>query len=154
MAFGQPQFSGDDSKSEFNEAWLKVGRINKLQDTMNMMWLNPLELNENIKKYHYQIYISCCDGILQECLPRVNESKAEDIDDYRRALKITLQKYPVNYPVKNQGNNGEAVMKVNLKNWNIIEEMIFKYGKKVRMLIKDAGYDTKSASGLDDDDFG
>jgi hypothetical protein len=138
--------------SKFNEAFLKMSRINKLQDTINLCSINPLLYNHELNVFNYQIMISCCNGLLKECYGKMKDEEKKDAIEMKDAIEKMMKKYPVHENIKDI-KTGEYNIKYNEQRWRILNDWIFKYDLLVRDLISKTGYDSPNKSDFDDDDF-
>ena len=66
MAFNYPNANEtwEGSSSKINEAWLKMQRLHKMQDYLNMAGMNLLATNLDLGIYNYQVKINSCNALL------------------------------------------------------------------------------------------
>jgi len=138
----------DGFKSKFNEAFLKMHRFHKLQDSINLSSMNPLEMNMNLGVYNYQIIIQAINGLLKECWSKLNNEDKTNAVELKEMVENLLRKKPVHEFPKNQSSNS-PIVKINKHNWELLERWIFKYETHVRGLIGKAGYDSPNADEFD-----
>ena len=137
--------------SKFNEAYLKMHRIHKLQDTINLASLNPLLMHNELKVFNYQIIIRCCNSLVGECWAKLKDEHKKDALSFKKAIETSLRKYPIHEEVINQNNN-QTQMKFNEDNYDIINEWIENYKLKVKELLGIAEYDSPNRDIWDEDD--
>lgn len=151
MAF-QDNFAGTDDldlkTSKFNEAYLKMIRIHKLQDTIIQCSFNPLLLNEKQQCYNYEIIIRCCGHIISEVWGKLTEEERKESMKIKNDIDEFLTKYPVHLKVNNQTNNKQNT-RVEMTRWKILDKSLYDYNLYVRNLLSRTGYDSPNA----EDDF-
>lgn len=150
MAWQPPQEEDEGKFSKFNEAWLKMKRIDKLQDTINGCIINPTEFNLQYNCFNYEIVLRCCSSIIAECWAKLNEETRTDALKFKRAVETSIRKYPVHNQTKDI-NNGKTMLKYDSKVWEIMSEWLFKYNLKCRDYLGQSGYDSPD---MDYDDDG
>jgi hypothetical protein len=123
--------------SEVNEAFLKMERINKVQDACNLANLNPLSLNLELGIYNYQVIINGNNALLLEAWGQLNETKRKEGVNLKNSIEFFLKNYPI---IENVIDNskGKSNEKINLDNWNILEKWIFIYQAKIKELLTEA----------------
>lgn len=149
--YEQPEDS-DRFTSKFNEAFLKMHRIHKLQDSINLASLNPLQLNPQLFVFNYEIIIRACDGILKECWAKMTPEERTDAVQLKEAIELKLESNPIHFNMQNKTNNKEQI-KLNLNNWNVLKKWIFKYEVKTRELLGKTGYDSPDKDSWDEDEL-
>lgn len=143
---------GERMQSKFSEAWLKMARLDKLQDTINGCWISPLDYNEKLGNYNYMIIIACDDGLLKEIYGKLTDEEKKNIDDLRNAIRAMIKKYPIHEPIRDMTTN-KRDFKINQKVWLVFADWLDKYDKEIRVLIDKTGYGTANKEMYDDDDF-
>lgn len=151
MAWKEPK-EDEGHFSKFNEAWLKMKRIDKLQDTINLCIINPTEFNLQYNCFNYQVVLTCCASIIAECWGKLSEEKREDALNFKLAIEKTIKKYPIHNQVKDS-SNGKMVLKYNDEVWDVMSKWLFNYNLKCRDYLAGAGYDSPDTDSFDDDDF-
>lgn len=142
----------EDSKSQFNEAFLKMYRINKLQDAINNSNISPLAWNVNLNVYNYQILFSSLNGLLMEAWSKLNPKEKEDAGNMKSAIESAMKKYPI-YETRKNVAIGKTETKLNKRNWETISKWLFKYEVMVREMLGRTGYDSPNKEEYPEDEL-
>lgn len=134
---------GDGDSSDYNEAFLKMHRLDRLQNTINDCSNNPLSYNEEINTFNYELRFSTCNSLLQEIYSKLSEEERKDILALKNAIEIILIKYPI-HSYKSNVITKKKELKINNNNWLVIKNWLYKYELKLRDLLDKTGYTTKS----------
>lgn len=157
MAFYQKNY-GDtdgeslDSSSKFNEAFLKMHRIHKLQDQINFSSMDLLAFNEIMGLYNYQIVIANCSSIIEECWGKMNDEEKTNSENIRLAIKKFLKDNPIHTSINNNTNHKNKVA-FNSSNYDLLEEWIIKYKHLSRELLGRTGYDSPNKEMFGEDEL-
>lgn len=135
-------------QSKYNEAFLKMHRFHKLQDSINLASMNPLEININLNIYNYQIIIESINSLLKECWSKLNESDRAEALGRKVAIEYLLKKCPIHTFPKNQ-TNSKGMSKLNQANWELLQKWLFNYETFVRDLVGKTGYDSPNKDEFD-----
>jgi ribosomal protein S17E len=154
MAFNNYSESEEDisSTSKFNEAFLKMHRIHRLQDTMNICGMNPLAFNNELQVFNYQAKVSACDGIMMEVWGKLDDEEKNKASQLKRAVERFMEKYPIYISKKNQVNNKKMV-DVDPSAWNVLKNIIFEYECYMRELLSRTGYDSPNKDEYPEDEL-
>lgn len=133
-------------KSIFNEAALKMKRIDASQRNVNEMWLIPLNYIVEKNKYGYEIIASELLNLLGEVWGKLTEGKGDkrsskyvkgekDIaKEHRMKILDFLEQKTIFMVVQSNGYSGKRVGSVvNRDNWNELRELMFDF----QMLLKE-----------------
>ena len=127
--------------SKFNEAFLKMHRIHKLQDSIIQCSFNLQGYNENVLAFNYQIVLSCVNGIMKEVWGKLTEDEREEVTKKRLAIEGFIKKHPIHENIKNQTNN-KSNTRFNKLNWEVLEKYLLEYDLYLRELLTRTGYDS------------
>lgn len=144
--------ANEGSTSKFNEAFLKMHRINRLQDMINIASINPLAFNLELNVYNYEVIIRSCSALLKECWGKLSDDERKDAVQLKTALEESLKKFKIHQEVT-WHNHEDKKIKFHRQNWEVLEKYIFNYDTKIRELLSSVGYDSPNADEFDEDDF-
>jgi len=112
----------------FNEAALKMRRIDKLQDFLNMVRINPLSFNQDFNKYNYEIMISCLISLCYEAAPLMKKGELQEFHLLRKTTNQLMQNNPIHKIESYYGiNNPSSKKKINHENYYKLESLLYKF---------------------------
>lgn len=132
----------DVKRSNFNEAALKMTRIHKLQDTINLCSTNKLGFfviqteNNSITttQRNYEVIFQCINQLYQEVYPKCSEEERKETNKKRNILIEYMRDYnPYTTLIK---INGDVVSIFNQGNWVVFEEELTSYESDIRNLLE------------------
>jgi hypothetical protein len=129
------------SKSKFNEAFLKMHRIHRLQDLSNMAGINLLAFNETLLVPNYIVKLNVNEGLLFEVWSKLSAEEREEIIKLKEIVEGFIEKNPIYFDVKNNLQN-KNITKIDYSILKILKRALFKYETKIRELIGRTGYDS------------
>jgi len=121
---------GDISK--FNEAALKMRRIDILQADLHNYRLHPLRYNLEYEKYHYEIVFSLCLSLEMELLGYMSEKEEEDVKDLREEIQDKIDNNP---PFEDKQNLDVKNKVLNKDKWKELASPLLDYERALRRLI-------------------
>ena len=127
--------AGDGSLSKFNEASLKILRINAIQSTINECNVNLLGINLEVGKYNYEVKFDCINSLFVEISAQLSDKEIDSVQKLRKNIKKLMKTKPVHDNVKNMVTH-EINKKVNASNWDTIEELLFDYDILIKRYMK------------------
>lgn len=132
----------DIKKSKFNEAALKMTRVHKLQDTINICSVDKMgyfiDINKigiiSMGKRNYEVIYECLNQLLMEVWGKLDENERKKVMSSRNIIGEFLRtKNPYAIQVS---LNGKTTDVLNLGNWIVLEEELIKYEGDVRKLLE------------------
>jgi hypothetical protein len=118
----------------FNEAALKMRRIDENWQTINHLRTNMLDYNYFFKKYNYEVIISMLFSQCNEILDLMSSDDLRIFNFFRDNIISSLEKYSV-HQKKCHYSFGEVSSKtiINKSNWNFMRNLIFMFEDFTRM---------------------
>lgn len=142
MFINSMEFDADDiKKSKFNEAALKMTRIHKLQDTINICSVDKqgyfIDINKigiiSVGKRNYEVIYECLNQLLMEVYGKLDKKEKESVNQTRNVINEFMRS---KNPYKIITNlSGKPVESFTLGNWVILEEQLILYEQKIRELL-------------------
>lgn len=133
--------------SKFNEASLQMLRIHKLQDRINISWLNPLMFYPEDDMYGYQIIFNSTSMLFVECYPKCKPDEIRKAEFMRLNIENEIRSKPIHFEKVNEVTKERSV-DCNFNNWIILKEKIFSYNKYIRKLMNNHGLTTPDEEDL------
>ncbi len=125
-----------NKETTFNEAFLKMQRIHTTQEIINDLRSNMLAYNSFYGKYNYEVIISNLVSLCYEASPLMNNKELQEfhllrkiVDDLQINKPIFNKSHSSNF---NGSNNKESL---NLDNWDILRNLLFKFEDFARLQI-------------------
>lgn len=140
-------------KSKFNEAGLKMTRVHKLQDTINICSLNKLGHFIDVNNIgvlpegerNYKVIFQCLNQLLMEVWGKLEDNDRKSVSQKRNVINEFLKTknpYQLIYDLNNR-----SYEELNVGNWVILEEQLIEYEEDIRNLL-----DKHKISGGNQDD--
>lgn len=128
-------------KSMFNEAALKMMRINVLQQQINICQLNALAYNVELGKYNYEVIFKALIQLFQECAPRLKGKEKEEGMDLKKQISTILKTKPIHEVRYNTSSNNpdKNVIHFNKKSWEEAEDLLFEFEMRIRSYLDKSG---------------
>lgn len=118
----------ENKRSNFNEASLKMIRINEYQSLLNHYAVNPLEYFAEEKKYGYEIQFTQLLNLLSEGWGKLTTDEKKEGKRYRSLIIDFLEVCPVHKRVTSYGYGSPTQSSiVEKKNWDILKELLFQF---------------------------
>ena len=132
----------DDSKiSKYNEASLKVKRIDFSQKAINEFRTNMLRWNEMYNKYNYEIIISEIISLLQEVRSKMGSEEKKTSESYRTLMIRALDVLKIHSQITTHSLGKESKKEVvDYENWTLLRNIIFQVEDYTREMIEQHGY--------------
>lgn len=141
----------ETARSLFNEAQLKMYRLDRGQSRISDANLNPLSYNDTIGKYGYEIIITELNNLLSEVWGKLGEADKKKIKTIRNIVMDYLEFKPIFEIHNNNSISGfKSNKKINYKNWKELRELLFDYQMELNVLLEKAGYSTMSDDAVGD----
>lgn len=142
------------NKSLYNEASLKMIRLDRSQSRISDANLNPLSFNDTIGKYGYQIILTELNNLLGEVWGKLKDTNKTKITNIRSMVLDIMELKPIHITNYVNGIAGQSnTLTVNQENWKFLRELLFKYHMEINVLLDEAGYSTLSADDDEGDPF-
>ena len=142
---GSDFFSEDKSISKFNEASLKLLRINVEQQKINICNSNLLAWNEEVLRYNFQIKFSSLNSLFVEVSSELtykgrggDGGELKQGMDKRKEIREFMKKNPIFEQTEDQVTHAN-VTRFSEENWDELEEMLFEYELMVKKFFKSHG---------------
>lgn len=132
----------DDDSAKFNEAAFIMRRLNNLQDRMNLLRSNIISFNEELNDYNYHVFFNDTCSLLSETWAKLDEDERKDCEKIRNLLKEAFNKTP---PHKRKVVLGKSEIKFDKKTWDIIEDVLFTFERKVKCYMDKHGMGNPNA---------
>lgn len=122
----------EGSTSKFNEAALKMRRIDSIQSELHNYRIHLLRFDPMYQMYHYEIVFSLCNSLEMELLGYLTKDEENKINEIREDLNLRLEKHK---PHELKRDRDTKVIKLNKENWNYFKKKLFEYERELRKLI-------------------
>jgi len=131
------KYNSDDKVSEFNEAALKMMRLDRIQDMLNEIRNFPLAYNVEIGRYNYEVMETLIESLYHEVRPKMNKSEKKKGDEFLNEIESCLFSLPP-HEKKRQGDTNEN--KLNRRNWKIVKRGLRDFENFVRDKLDTHGF--------------
>lgn len=122
----------EGNNSKFNEAALKMRRIDSIQSELHNYRIHLLRFDPMYQMYHYEIVFSLCNSLEMELLGYLTKKEEGDIDKIREELNYRIENKK---PHEKKINRDKKIIKLNKDNWNLFKKKLFEYERELRRLI-------------------
>ena len=143
----------DSKKSKFNEAMLKMDRLNNSQKVINSLRTNMLFFNHDYAKYNYEVICSELISLIHEIFGKMNVNEKEKAKEWRTKLLDYLEFVPIWEIEKNGSFSDGGTRKTFYKqNWLGLRTLMLKIEEFVREQLEEhefSGTNIESAAGYD-----
>jgi len=130
-----------NKESSFNEAYLKMERIHKAQETINNLRTNQLAFNPLYNKYNYEIIISELISLCYEVAPLMKMEENKMFKSYRKLVNDLLDYKPIHEEHKESSFEETKIKKiVNVKNWDVLSNVMLMFEDFARGQVEAHGY--------------
>lgn len=126
------------SMSKFNEASLKLLRINQEQIRINMCNVNLLGYDMEVGKYNYEVKFSSITSLFVEISAQLTDPEIKDVKKIRSDIKKLLKDKPIHIYQENMVTH-ETKINIKIENWEELEEKLFEYDLLIKKLMKKHG---------------
>ena len=133
MAFEITETEDVGKLSKFNAAAFQMKRIADLQERINIVSLNPIDMNEQFGVFNYEIWVTSCDSLLQEVSAKLSEKERKLIKKIRDKLHQFLNQNPI--LKEKRMINGSKQTILNKDVWRVTYKAITIYEEYVRELL-------------------
>lgn len=123
------KYNSKDKKSEFNEAALKMMRLDRIQDKLNELWVYPTAYNVDTGKYNYEIIQSLIESLFQEVRPKMRDEEVTKGESFVDIVDNCLENLPPHQDIK-EGESSDK--RFNRENWRIVKKTLRKFESFVR----------------------
>ena len=125
-----------NKETTFNEAVLKMQRINSAQEIINNVRINLLAWNQEYSKYNYQVVISCLISLCYEVYPLMKPIEEKEFYLLRGLLDDIMSNKPIFENVSTLNFNGSNnKSKINEENWKSLRNIMFKFEDFARVQV-------------------
>lgn len=129
--------------SEWNEATLKIIRLHELQQTINMLKMNPLQRTDG--KFNYEWLLNNIDALYGEGYSKYTPTERKTVDRLRKMAFDSLKYLPPHYRTQqDKVASSQTAFVLNTKNYEMLMEILEKFVRKVKDLNDDHGLTTKN----------
>ena len=87
--------SDQGSISKFNEASLKLLRINNEQLRINQCNINLLGFDPEVSMFNYEIKFNCLGSLFSEISAQLTDKEVKEVKDLRKKIKNKIRDRPV-----------------------------------------------------------
>lgn len=133
------------SQSVFNEAVLKMQRLDELQERLNLLNLDPTALNEFTGQYNFKSITNTLKSLLAEVWGKLSNLEKQNGLRLLKIIKSAMKNKPIFITTK-------TGKKFNNENWEYIEELLFSYELLIRQYLEDHDLATPNAEAEEDFD--
>ena len=124
-------------ESTFNEAALKMQRLDELQQVLNRLIVNMLYWDNEIGMYSYQLIPGVLEGLYLELYGHLSDKELEEAEAERKLINEAINYLPIKIKIVNESLSGTKVTTtINQNNLRIIQELLFKFQTKLRKWIE------------------
>ena len=139
--------SGKDSM--FNEAALKMQRLDELQGILNKLIINALYFDPELKLYSYQLIPGVLNGLYLELSGHLSDIELETAERYRTIINNLLTLKPVYIKKRSVGlSNSKYVVTINRENLRLMNEILFKFQMQLRKWLEKHKLGTPEAKNI------
>ena len=119
------------SKGTINEGFFQIQRLHEIQKEIIEAKLNPFAYNIDKLTYNFNIIIRNLHSLLMEAWSKLTDDEKIQSERMRKIINDMINTFP---PIKTIKNDylGVKQNKVDYKNWDKIENIIFIYEHFVR----------------------
>ena len=113
-------------ESVFNEAALKMRRIDKSWDYVNMLRTHLLSWNSEFGEWNYQVVISQLFSLCLEVRGKMTDPEKESFNNLRKEIIDLIEEKPI-YSQRKENSLGDnkSFIIFNKDNWKRLREKIF-----------------------------
>ncbi len=148
MGYDKAESYEDIDKSSYNEAALKMIRIHKLQEQVNVCSTNPLIFNQDYQCYNYQLMFRCLNSLYQEISDKLSKEKEiPGMTKMRKELKKFMKDHPIFKDKRDRDGKLSQVKEHDEAAFEILEEGLFAYETRIKYLAGKHGYGSPSEEG-------
>lgn len=123
--------------SEFNELQFKMIRIHKLQDQINILWVNPTMMNFGFGTYNYESIYANLQMLYGEVYAKCTPDEIESYENIKNRIDELIENNPP-YEIKNHPTGKKP--NFNKDNWKEINNELHKLYLLIRKLLDAHGY--------------
>jgi len=132
-----------NNESSFNEAVLKMQRIDSAQRIINELRTNLLAWNPGYSKYNYEVVISELVSLCYEVSPLMKQTELEKFYAFRKLTDDILCYKPIHEIRKGSGFEERKAQKVlNYENWEILKNVMLLFEDFARKQVDVHGLST------------
>lgn len=125
--------------SQFNEAFLKMRRLNTIQESLNKLRLNLLAMNPNYQDYNYNLFFKELCSLQMEIVGKLSKNEVTSIEEQRKDLRMMIRDNPP-WKIMMHYDNRRIVM--DHKNWAELEDKLENYEMELKILMDRHGLGT------------
>ncbi len=133
-----PNKEGD--VSTYNEASLKMMRLNNIQININKCNLNLFEIDLETERFKYEIKISLINSLFSEISSKCSDGETDKNQVWNNAIQKILKNAPPFKTRFNEVRHKSEFLGWNTYNCDLIKDTLFKYENFVRKLLEVHGY--------------
>jgi hypothetical protein len=135
-------------ESTYNEAALKMQRIDMAQKTINMLRTDMLGFDLQINSYNYKIIVNELLSLLQEVRGKLSDDEKRLSILWRDAIILLMERLEVYDKIINTGISGSTNFKrLNKTNWDKLRKSIFALEDFTRDMLELHGMSSPNADG-------
>lgn len=131
------KYNSDDKVSEFNEAALKMMRLDRIQDHLNELWVYPTAYNVELARYNYEIIQSLIESLYQEVRPKMRDEEKKKGEQYIEIIDRYMEEFP---PHKEKRQIEESKKEFDRSNWRKIKKALRTFESFVRHQLDNHGF--------------
>ena len=133
---------GDEGEiSKFNEAFLKMKRLDKIQDGINTLRLSPLQFNMEQRVYNYQLVLSLLTSLYMEVIGKLSPPEKEKAMELKKDIEENLNKKP---PFQLRSHYDKKTTIFVEDAWRELEKKINDFEEFLRIMMDKHGLGTPS----------
>lgn len=136
--YNKPQ---DETRiSQWNEAQLKMFRINTLQERINDLWTNPLAYNEEAGKYNFELLFQSIISYWYEVRPKTNNNEKDEMDKIVDIIEKFMDNNPIirkitiESPATYMKQYAPQGIKTDINKWKILRKLLRRFEGDIKTL--------------------
>ncbi len=126
--------------SIYNEASLKMKRLNKIQGHINCFNINLFDIDPETNKYNYQLKISALNNLYSEISSKCSPDEKKSNDKWRGRIRFIIKKYIIRDDRYDDTRKKVIKKPLHEGNCELIESCLFDYELFVRDLLEKHGF--------------
>jgi len=140
----------DINVSQWNEAQLKMFRINTLQERINDLWTNPLAFNDEAGKYNFELLFQSIISYWYEVRPKTNNTEMEEMDKIVNVVENfmdqnqIIKKKTIESPATYINQHVPSGFTTDINKWKILRKLLRKLEGDIKGLAELHGLSGKN----------
>ena len=121
--------------STYNEALLKMMRINESQKTINELWVNPLKYIPELDKFGFEVIVSELFNLLSEVWGKLSSKEKKEVSKQRTEILDFLEEKSIfRFQTFFGVSSSHKVQMVFKENWKQLREILFDFQNYLKEL--------------------